>query len=67
MKILCVMYFKYRFYYRYGYFRKNMIYLLYVVVNMDLMLLKLEIYVNMRIIKSIYNFEFVIVFDVKNL
>lgn len=34
---------------------------------MDLMLLKLEINVNMRIIKSIYNFEFVIVFDVKNL
>lgn len=46
---------------------KNMTYLLHAAVNTDLMLLKSEINVNMRITKSTHNSEFVTAFDVKNL
>lgn len=65
--ILRVMYFRQRFYYKSGIFRKNMIYLFYFVVNVDLVLLKLEININMRMIKSINEDKYVIVLDVMNL
>lgn len=61
------MYFRQRFYYKSGIFRKNMIYLFYFVVNVDLVLLKLEININMRMIKSINEDKYVIVLDVMNL
>lgn len=44
-----------------------MIYLFYFVVNVDLVLLKLEININMRMIKSINEDKYVIVLDVMNL
>lgn len=44
-----------------------MIYLFYFVVNVDLFLLKLEININMRMIKSINEDKYVIVLDVMNL
>jgi hypothetical protein len=67
MKILRAMYFKQRLYHRHGYFRKDMTYLLHAAVNTDLMLLKSEININMRITKSTQNSDFVTAFDVKNL
>lgn len=44
-----------------------MINLFYFVVNVDLVLLKLEININMRMIKSINEDKYVIVLDVMNL
>lgn len=65
-KLLLLIYLKYRLYNYRGNFWKNIIYLLYfvVVVVVDLLYLKLEIWINMWIRKN--DVRIVIVGDIRN-